>query len=87
MKKEYVKPMAVIEIFTISEFIAGNCEIDVGFGESGSGKSCGYSHPAFGGALKLFNDTETCDMFWEFAPENDGGCYHIPKDGHGYFGS
>lgn len=83
MKKEYVKPMAFIEMFTISEFIAGNCTVDVGFGDS----NCGYEDPTFGGALKLFNVTGACDMLWEYSPEYDGGCYHIPKEGHGYFGS
>lgn len=85
MKKLYSKPEIIIESFEISEFIAGNCDIDVGFGDVGSIKICTYKDPAFGGALTLFNSQGICDMIWEEG--NDQGCYNIPMDGNRYFGS
>lgn len=86
MKKEYKKPIVHFENLVVSEFIAGSCRIDVGFGDTGSiYKTCGYEDPSFGGAVTIFNDYDTCDTLW--AEFGDGGCYHIPDGGHGYFGS
>ena len=84
LKKVYIKPQIVMENFEMSDFIAGNCTIDVGFGDSGS-NICTYPDPEFGGALTLFNVVGVCDTVW--IEGNDKGCYHIPDGGVGYFGS
>lgn len=87
MKKTYVKPSAVCESFSVSEFIAGNCANDVGFGDYGSTNPCfTTSFPGFPG-FKVFNDLSVCEWLWDDVPHNDTGCYHIPDGGYGYFGS
>lgn len=84
MKKTYVKPSAVCESFSVSEFIAGNCAQDVGFGDIGAVKLCSIPDPDFEGET-LFNDYTVCSLLWK--DEHDQGCYHIPDGGYGYFGS
>lgn len=84
MKKVYKKPYACMEVFEVSDFIAGNCALDVGFGDLGATKPCAIPDPDFGIEM-LFNDLSVCTLTWD---ENyDTGCYHIPEGGHGYFGS
>lgn len=86
MKKSYSKPKIFIESFEISEFIAGDCTIDVGFGDSNMIKQCTYADPDFGGAVIYFNSgNEACVSKWDDG--DDKGCYHIPDGGQGYFGS
>lgn len=87
MKKIYRKPSAVCELFNVSEFIAGNCEHDVGFGDTGASKLCSIEDPDYPGLEKptLFNDKHVCEILWDDG--YDTGCYHIPTEGHGYFGS
>ena len=86
MKKTYIKPYICIEAFEVSEFIAGDCAIDVGFGDVGASKTCSILDPDFGEfGETLFNDYETCSLLWDDG--TDKGCYHIPVNGHGYFGS
>ncbi|MGN0334823.1 MAG: hypothetical protein ACI4DV_04060 [Lachnospiraceae bacterium] len=75
-----------MENFEMSDFIAGNCQIDVGFGDSGS-NICTIPDPDFGGALTLFNVQGICDTVWIDGDDDDRGCYHIPDGGVGYFGS
>ena len=75
MKKVYKKPYACMEVFEMSDFIAGNCTIDVGFGDTGATKLCSIPDPDFGDMGEmLFNNYDT-------------GCYDIPVGGQGYFGS
>lgn len=85
MKKTYKKPEIYIESFEISTFIAGQCDIDLGF----SADNCGYYD--FGG-IYLFstsNSNSTCDEDPDdFDLEgNDGLCYNIPLAGNKIFGS
>lgn len=87
MKKQYIKPMIKIESLVVSEFIAGNCIIDVGFGDTGASNPCGYKDPAFGESYILFNNRPTCTALWREPGDPDPGCYHIPDGGYGYFGS
>lgn len=84
MKKTYIKPYICIEAFEVSEFIAGDCAIDVGFGDLGASKTCSIPDPDFP-SENLFNDYDTCTLLWDDG--TDKGCYHIPVNGHGYFGS
>lgn len=86
MKKVYKKPYACMEVFEVSDFIAGNCALDVGFGDYGSAKPCSSDIEGFPG-LKVFNDVSVCDWLWDDVAGGDGGCYNIPQGGHGYFGS
>lgn|GEM_PF-2121422 len=84
VKKTYTKPQIVMESFLVSEFVAGNCEIDVGFGDTGSSRPCSIDDPYFPGE-RLFNDYDTCSLLWNDG--DDKGCYDIPDGGVGYFGS
>lgn len=84
MKKVYEKPYACMESFEVSDFIAGNCAIDIGFGDMGTSKPCSMPDPDFP-SEQLFNDYGTCSLLWDDG--TDKGCYHIPVNGHGYFGS
>lgn len=84
MKKNYIKPKVKAEKFEISDFIAANCRIDVGFGDTGASRMCAFPDPDFGGALMLFNSPGVCEEIWD---AHIKGCYHIPDGGHGYFGS
>lgn len=87
MKKLYSKPKVFIESFEISEFIAGTCSMDVGFGDTGSTKLCSYLDTDTG--YTIFNSLSICQTYWDDPedPDDDKGCYHIPVDGAGYFGS
>ena len=42
MKKTYTKPQLWTESFQPADAIAGGCTLDVGFGDAGSTKLCGY---------------------------------------------
>lgn len=88
MKKSYEKPYVCMETFEVSDFIAGNCQQDVGFGDYGSANPCATtSFPGFPG-FKVFNDLSVCDWLYDDIPNNDKGCYDIPDgNGYGYFGS
>ena len=86
MKKQYEKPMVIVENFVLSDAVAGSCKIDVGFGDGGVGaaNTCGYPDPDYG--IMLFNDIHgPCEAQWDDG--DDKGCYHIPVDGAQYFGS
>lgn len=84
VKKVYSKPQVIIESFVVSDFVAGNCVLDVGFGDTGASKSCSIDAPGFPGE-RLFNDYTTCTLLWDDG--EDKGCYDIPDGGVGYFGS
>ena len=95
MKKSYEKPYVCMETFEVSDFIAGNCQQDVGFGDYGSANPCATtSFPGFPGfkvgfpGFKVFNDPSVCEWMYDDIPNNDKGCYDIPDgNGYGYFGS
>lgn len=83
MKKIYRKPEIFIENFEVSEFIAGNCSIDLGF--AGNNPTC---DPYDFGGINLFNH-KGCDINPEEAEleDNDKLCYHIYDDINKIFGS
>lgn len=83
MKKIYRKPEIFIENFEVSEFIAGNCSIDLGF--AGNNPTCA---PYDFGGINLFNH-KGCDINPEEAEleDNDKLCYHIYDDINKIFGS
>lgn len=83
MKKLYSKPKVVVESFEVSEFIAGNCTNDVGFGDTGASKMCSILDTDTG--FTVFNSYSVCETLWKDG--DDKGCYHIPDGGYGYFGS
>ena len=83
MKKIYRKPEIFIESFEVSEFIAGNCSIDLGF--AGNNPTCA---PYDFGGINLFNH-KGCDINPEEAEleDNDKLFYHIYDDINKIFGS
>ena len=82
MKKEYSKPMVMIESFTLTDAIAGSCTIDVGFADAPN-TTCKYVEDDW--TPPLFNYAPTCEYLWN--EDDDKGCYHISTNGAGYFGS
>ena len=88
MKKSYTKPQLWAESFQPSDAIAGPCSINVGFGDIGASKPCGYQDPDVANRT-LFNAAPVCTTQWD--DKNDGqddyGCYHVPTDTMKYFGS
>lgn len=84
MKKIYLKPEIMFESFTLSENIAGNCELKTNLPSSDAG--CGY--PTRGGVVFVEQIISACDT-----PPNNGGdvhdgfCYHNPSDGSNLFNS
>ena len=83
MKKIYRKPEIFIENFEVSEFIAGNCSIDLGF--AGNNPTC---DPYDFGGINLFNH-KGCDINPEDMDlgDNDELCYHEPLANNRIFGS
>lgn len=86
MKKKYEKPMIIIENFSLSTTIAGNCESIVGNPTQGTCAVIGT------GEINMFSGTiRACD----FTPEDMGGvediydgfCYHIPTSEKNLFNS
>ena len=85
MKKTYVKPQLWTEAFQPADAIAGNCKIEVGFGDGDAfgTKICQYQD----GFLKLFALPSTCNDPWSDGNDNEP-CYHTAGDVVGmYFGS
>ena len=90
MKKEYIKPMILIEDFTINQYVAGDC--------AGDGKTQTKTyHPTncwidikddsvAGGISKLLTNGN-CNMGIEEDKDQDGVCYHIPLLITNYFAS
>lgn len=89
MKKEYKKPLVYIESLVVSEFIAGPCKIDVGFGEGNSTcKLTGEAKPGYE-PVTYFVEDVYCDQ--DPRPNKSNGniglCYHGTTDANAYFGS
>lgn len=86
MKKKYEKPMIIIENFSLSTTIAGDCESIVGNPTKGTCAVLGTGNiPMFSGSI------DACDFTPEdmggVADEWDGFCYHIPMDYKNLFNS
>lgn len=88
MKKQYKKPLIYIESLTLSEFIAGPCAIDVGFGEGNS--NCVLIDYAGAKPITYFVENSYCNQDPRPNESNDytGICYHSSsEDPTAYFGS
>ena len=82
MKKAYEKPQLFTELFQPADAIAGPCGTDVHFSE----KTCTLMDEDLG--LPMFTaENGACESQWQENGSDDKGCYHIPVDGLGYFGS
>lgn len=86
MNEIYEKPEIRFESFEISEFIAGTCTVDVGFGDVGATNICSLYKPEWGETL--FNDYSICTADIKPGDDDfDGICYHGPNPNSSYFGS
>ena len=72
MKKEYSKPMAFVEDFSLQTSIAAGCEFKTNNSVQGT---CGY--PTRNGVV--FMSTITGCEYHE-PDDNDSLCYHVPTD-------
>ena len=87
MKKKYEKPMIIIEDFSLSTTIAGDCEGIVGNPSKGT---CALEGT---GGIKIFTEemASVCDYtpgsFGQPADQWDGLCYHVPVDTSNLFNS
>lgn len=79
MKKKYEKPMIIIENFSLSTTIAGDCAIKTTTPTEGE---CGY--PTRGGVV--FMETVTGCKYHE-PDTNDTLCYHVPTEYANLFNS
>lgn len=83
MKKVYTKPVIVIEDFSLSTNIAGNCDVIIDTQSSGM---CGLD---FGGTMIFITDYAGCQDF-EVSPDDgqyNGICYHVPTSNNDMFNS
>ncbi len=88
MKKQYKKPLICIESLMVSEFIAGPCGIDVGFGEGNA--NCTLIDISANKPITLFIENSYCNQDPRPNESNDyvGICYHGSNiDPTAYFGS
>lgn len=79
MKKEYSKPMAFVEDFSLQTSIAAGCEFKTNNSVQGT---CGY--PTRNGVV--FMSTITGCEYHE-PDTNDSLCYHVPNDYANIFNS
>ena len=88
MKKKYEKPMIIIENFSLSTIIAGDCE-----GNPVGNPARGTCAVEASGNIKIFTDemTKVCDYtpgsFGQPEDTWDGFCYHVPVDTANLFNS
>lgn len=81
MKKIYSKPEIMFESFTLSENIAGDCEVKTNTPSQGT---CAYGENDFG--IPLFTgDVPACEA--QVADGNDKFCYHVPLETNTLFNS
>ncbi len=88
MKKKYIKPQIIIENFSLSTTIAGDCESIV------SNPSKGTCAIVGSGGMTIF-DGGVANNACKFTPEGmgspkdewDGFCYHVPTEYNNLFNS
>ena len=82
MKKKYVKPQIIIENFSLSTTIAGDCEGDpVGNPTRGTCAVIGS------GDIYMFSGTVSQCEFVIDGDQWDGFCYHVPTEYNNLFNS
>ena len=83
MKKQYTAPEIFFEDFTLSQSIAGGCEV---ISNNHSANSCGIDW----GRFVVFNADlgNVCDRTpADTGGKYDGLCYHVPTDANNLFNS
>lgn len=83
MKNQYVKPVLVIENFTLSQSIAYNCgeNLDWNQATTKDAYSCGWE-TGFPGDVVFIESNNTCTV-----TEFEGVCYNNPDGGINVFSS
>lgn len=79
MKKEYSKPMAFVEDFSLQTSIAAGCEFKANNPVEGT---CGY--PTRNGVV-FTSDVQGCK--YHETDTNDSLCYHVPNEYANIFNS
>lgn len=82
MKKTYKKPVAIIENFSLSTNIAGNCEVKTNTPSEGN---CAY--PLRTGENIFFSSIANVCTTHEDDGEYNGLCYHVPNEAKNLFNS
>ena len=85
MKNQYVKPVLVIENFTLSQSIAYNCgeNLDWNQATTKDAYSCGWN-TGFPGDVVFMESTNGCNVRDE---DFEGVCYNNPEGGINVFSS
>ena len=83
MKKKYVKPQIIIENFSLSTTIAGECELDTKLPTRAGG--CGY--PTRAGVVFTDDVGSQCTEYPQVPGVYNGFCYHIPTETKNLFNS
>ena len=81
MKKIYKKPMVLIENFSLSTNIAGDCDTKT---NTPSQNQCAY--PLRSGHMVFMSEIAACTTT-EDDGEYEGICYHVPNDAKNLFNS
>ena len=83
MKNQYVKPVLVIENFTLSQSIAYNCgeNLDWNQATTKDAYSCGWN-TGFPGEVAFLESNQICTV-----KEFEGVCYNNPEGGINVFSS
>lgn len=86
MKNQYVKPVLVIENFTLSQSIAYNCGENLNWNQATSKDvySCGWNTGFPGGDVVFMVPNNGCNVKDE---DFDGVCYNNPDGGINVFSS
>lgn len=79
MKKEYSKPIVIVEDFSLQTSIAAGCEVITDNPTQGA---CGY--PTRNGVI-FISDVTGCK--YHEPDTNDSMCYHVPNDYANIFNS
>lgn len=82
MKKEYSKPMAFVEDFSLQTSIAAGCELKTTLSTKDS--SCGY--PIRGGIV-FVSGTQCTTEGYSTESLYNGFCYHVPNENSNLFNS
>lgn len=88
MKKEYKKPMIVLESFNLSQSIAAGCgaihDSTLGSPNQSSKETCAW---VVGGYNVFLNDTNICTIKIGENDDSLGVCYNNPNGGTSIFNS
>jgi hypothetical protein len=84
MKKKYSTPDVVFESFTLSNTIAGSCEVKT---DTQSQGNCGYPMPGAGWVFITGMTGCGVGITDEMSLALNGFCYHVPAENQSLFNS